>query len=134
MMDAHETKSALNVENLENPVVQQFAEDLEKAYQQYTCKSDVVTRMTELLDLPVDDVKAEVDYLKQSYYRIRKQEAEFEKATYVSANETEEGFVASEDELEEEFKELLGRYKDKRSAVAQEKQRIKEENLAKKLQ
>lgn len=134
MMDAHETKSALNVEDLETPVVQQFAEDLEKAYQQYTCKSDVVTRMTELLDLPVDDVKAEVDYLKQSYYRIRKQEAELEKTAYVSANETEEGFVASEDELEEEFKELLARYKNNRAAVAQEKQRIKEENLAKKLQ
>ncbi|MGL5317774.1 MAG: DUF349 domain-containing protein [Bacteroidales bacterium] len=134
MMDAHETKSALNVENLQNSVVQQLAEDVEKAYQQYTCKSEVITRMTELLDLPVDDVKAEVDYLKQSYYRIRKQEAEFQKSAYVTENNTEEGFILSEDELEEDFKELLARYKNNRATVAQEKQRVKEENLAKKLQ
>ena len=133
-MDAHETKSALNVEDLENSVVQPLAEDLEKTYQQYTSKSDVINRMTALLDMSVEDVKAEVDYLKQSYYRLRKLEVETEKGSFVSNNETEEGFIPTPDELEEDFKNLLNLYKDKRSAVVQEKQRIKEENLAKKLQ
>lgn len=133
MMDAQETKDILLDENLDSSLDQQSAVDVEVAFEQYATKSEVINRMNTLLAENIEKAKSEIDYLKQCYYKMRKQEVEEERAKFVEESGSEADFNPQKDETEEVFKELLNQFKEKRALLLKEKQQIKEDNLARKL-
>lgn len=77
--------------------------------------------------------RAEVDALKQAFYKLRLAEIDALKAKFVEDGGVEEDFLAGTDALEEEAKVLFNAIKDKRAKAIAEGEKEKEDNLAKKL-
>lgn len=119
-----ETETTERLDPLATEEVKEFAFD-------NLSKEAIVERLKELVEQADDSSKAEVDALKQAYYKLRRIEVEELKKSH----EAEEGveFLAPEDPLENELKQLILAYKEKRASVLAEEDRIKNENYAKKL-
>ena len=97
-------------------------------------KEEIIEKLKELIVLPVEEVKDSVEELKQSFYKIRKQEVEEARKLFVEEGGTEETFVVEPDETEETFKTLLNSFKEKKAALLADQQKIRETNLKEKLQ
>ncbi|NDV58347.1 DUF349 domain-containing protein [Bacteroides sp. 519] len=77
--------------------------------------------------------KQELDSLKQNFYKLHNAEVEAAKKAFVEAGGVEEEFIPTADELEVEFKKVLTAIKEKRSQLAADLEKQKEENLTQKL-
>jgi len=97
-------------------------------------KEEIIEKLKELIEQPVEEIKETVEELKQSFYKIKKAELDDLRKLFVEEGGAEEDFVTPADEKEEELKTLLNSYKEKKAALMAEQQRIREENLALKLQ
>lgn len=132
-MNAQDAPQLQPAEEGANTMVQPVAEDTNAVT--FATRNEVLKQVKELLERPLDEVKSEVEAMKQHYYKLRKQEVDAARAAYLTANEgSEEGFEAEVDELEEEFKELLNTYKERKATLIEERQRLRETNLAAKRQ
>jgi hypothetical protein len=96
-------------------------------------KEEIIEKLKQLIEQPVEEVKDAIEELKQSFYKIRKQEVEESRKQFIEAEGAEEDFAPVPDQLEETFKTLLNSFKEKKSALMAEQQRIREENLIEKL-
>lgn len=97
--------------------------------EQKLTKVQVVEKM-QLLAQSDDEVsRAEVDALKQAFYKIHLAEVEVAKRAYIEAGGDAETFVAPKDELEEAFKQAMSIVKGKRSEANAELEKQKELNL-----
>jgi len=93
-------------------------------------REQIVERLGIIVDLPVkEQVKAEIDALKQSFYKQKRAEIEVVKKAFIENGGEEAEFVAPEDSLEESFKEKLQASREKRASLAAEGEKVKEENL-----
>ena len=72
--------------------------------------------------------------LKQTFYKLHKAEQEAARKAFEEQGGKPEEFVPAADPLENKFKEIMSSIKEKRSEMAAEAEREKEDNLAKKLQ
>ena len=72
--------------------------------------------------------------LKQTFYKLHKAEQEAARKAFEEQSGKPEEFVPAADPLENKFKEIMSSIKEKRSEMAAEAEREKEDNLAKKLQ
>ena len=72
--------------------------------------------------------------LKQTFYKLHKAEQEAARKAFEEQGGKPEEFVPAADSLENKFKEIMSSIKEKRSEMAAEAEREKEDNLAKKLQ
>ena len=97
-------------------------------------KEEILNKLAELVNNAAEIARADVETLKQAYYKIRRNEVEEEKAAFLENGGEENDFVASEDETENKIKDLLSTYKEKRAALLAEEERIKNENYTLKLQ
>ena len=97
-------------------------------------KEEILNKLAELVNNAAEIARADVETLKQAYYKIRLNEVEEEKAAFLENGGEEKDFVASEDETENKIKDLLSTYKEKRAALLAEEERIKNENYTLKLQ
>ena len=97
-------------------------------------KEEILNKLAELVNNAAEIARADVETLKQAYYKIRRNEVEEEKAAFLQNGGEEKDFVASEDETENKIKDLLSTYKEKRAALLAEEERIKNENYTLKLQ
>ena len=104
----------------------------EPKFEEKYSKKEIIERLQELLDKSVEEVREEIDWLKQNYYRLRKAEIEKQRAAFEKEVEEGQTFAPEEDELEEALKKLLNAYKEKRAQFVQLQERIKEENLERK--
>lgn len=96
-------------------------------------REQIVERIKELLDMPVEDVKDEIDALKQQYYKLRKSEIEEVHRAYEEKAEEDKGdFQIPVDSLEETLKALLNSYKEKKAAYIEQQEKEKQDNLARK--
>ena len=94
-------------------------------------KSRILERLTEIVHLNINEsIKNEIEACKQAFYKIRKTEVEEAEKAFVAGGGTEEDFTPEPDESEEKLKELLSIYRDKRTSLAAEAEKIKENNLA----
>ncbi|NDV67317.1 DUF349 domain-containing protein [Dysgonomonas sp. 25] len=93
--------------------------------------------LEKLKDFTVPDAavpsRAEVEALKQAFYRIRSKETEEEKAKYIADGNEEESFTPSADPKDDVLKTYLGEIKAKRARQMAEEESQKEENYQKKL-
>ncbi len=96
-------------------------------------KEEIIEKLKELIEQPVEEVKDLVEDLKQNFYKIQKQETEELRKKFLEEGGAEEDFLPAPDEREETFKGLLNSFREKKAAFAAEQQRIREENLQEKL-
>ncbi len=105
--------------------VNDFAEQSDKL-----SKEQIVERLGAVVDQPANEkVKAEIDALKQSFYKQKRVETEAAKKAFIENGGEEAEFVAPNDELEDSFKEKLQAFREKRALLAAESEKVKEKNL-----
>lgn len=134
MTDALDTNISLSSENSENSEIrtQQPENTQDTRKKDFTNREELIAYLTEIVALPIENVKDEVDTLKQLYYKLRKQEVEAARTLFLEEGNAEADFVAPSDNMEETLKDLLNDFKAKRVAANEERERIKEENLRRK--
>ncbi len=97
-------------------------------------REEIVETLRKLVEGPVEEVKEEVDELKQAYYKQKKLEIEEARSAFVAAGNPESEFVPAPDELEETLKSLLAVFREKKAEYTASLEKQKEENLARKQQ
>ncbi len=96
-------------------------------------KEEIIARMVELSEKPAAEVAREdVNRLKVQFYGVRHEETGAEKAAYVEANGSDEGFTPAEDPAEEQFKAAYNKIKENKAALAAEQEAERAANLARK--
>ena len=96
-------------------------------------REQIVARIKALLESPVEEIKDEVEALKQQYYKTRKGEIEAAHKLYEETPEEERGdFQIPLDEWEEELKKLMNDFKEKKTAYIEQLEKEKEANLLRK--
>lgn len=136
-MEVNETNRPLTeapVENIAEASVP-TVETTEKAtYAPKQTKEEVIERLSEIDNDACNADKQEIDLLKQTFYKLHKAEQEVARKAFEEQGGKPEEFVPAADPLENKFKEIMSSIKEKRSEMAAEAEREKEDNLAKKLQ
>ena len=147
MMDSHDTnqplkqgeleeeKKAVEVseEITETPAEETIVEKPTENASKLSTKEEVLLRLKEVAQDAENANKQELDGLKQTFYKIHNAEIEAAKKTFVENGGAEEEVIAQPSSVEEEFKSLMAAIKEKRSALAAEIEKQKEENLQVKL-
>ena len=96
-------------------------------------REQIVEQIKTLLERPVEEVKDEIDALKQQYYKLRKNEIEEAHRAYNEKPEEERGeFQIPFDTFEETLKALLIVYKEKKAAFLENQEKEKQQNLERK--
>lgn len=98
-------------------------------------KKELIETLQSLIEQEVDQVKDQIESIKQLYYKKIKVEIEELKKAYAEANEGDEDeFIAPKDENEELFKSLLNQFRLKKASVQAKIEKEKESNLIAKQQ
>ena len=96
-------------------------------------KSDILNRLKTLASDVKNASKAEIDSLKQAFYKLHNAEQEAAKQLYIENGGAPEAFVPQPDTAEEEFKSVMSVIKEKRNEIAAEEEKQKEMNYQVKL-
>ena len=97
-------------------------------------KDEILSKLRNLVDEPVNAVRDEIDSLKQAYYKIRKTEIEELKKNFIEQGGNVKDFTVPEDKYEALLKDLMNTFKEKRAALAAEEEKLKTANYEAKLQ
>ena len=97
------------------------------------CKEEVIARLQEINQQEAPADKAELDSLKQLFYRLRNAEVEAARKAFEENGGNPEAFVSPKDEFEAQFKESMGSIKEKLNVLKAEEEQEKQDNLEKKL-
>lgn len=97
-------------------------------------RQQIVERLETLINSSVEEVKDEIEYLKQCYYKLRKQEVESEKARHNADTQydADTEFVPASDVFEERLKNALQVYKEKKARFLAELEELRAKNLERK--
>ena len=136
-MEVNETNRPLTeapVENIAEASVPTVETTEKAAYAPKQTKEEVIERLSEIDNDACNADKQEIDLLKQTFYKLHKAEQEAARKAFEEQGGKPEEFVPAADPLENKFKEIMSSIKEKRSELAAEAEREKEDNLAKKLQ
>ena len=136
-MEVNETNRPLTeapVENIAETSVPTVETTEKAAYAPKQTKEEVIERLAEIDNDACNADKQEIDLLKQTFYKLHKAEQEAARKAFEEQGGKPEEFVPAADPLENKFKEIMSSIKEKRSEMAAEAEREKEDNLAKKLQ
>ena len=96
-------------------------------------KEEVIARLQVINQQEEPADKAELDVLKQTFYRLRNAEVEAARKSYEENNGNLDAFTYPKDELELQFKEIMSSIKEKLNAIKAEEEQEKQNNLEKKL-
>ena len=136
-MEVNETNRPLTeapVENIAEASVPTVETTEKAAYAPKQTKEEVIERLSEIDNDACNADKQEIDLLKQTFYKLHKAEQEAARKAFEEQGGKPEEFVPATDPLENKFKEIMSSIKEKRSEMAAEAEREKEDNLANKLQ
>jgi len=95
---------------------------------------ELMEALKNCLNKQVEEVKNDVENIKQAFYRNHRAEVENQKKLFLENGGAEEDFVPKSDELEETFKSLLKEFRDKKTEHLAKIEKEKQENLLKKQQ
>ena len=135
-MEVNETNRPLTEVPAENPAETSVptVEQTEKpAYAPKQTQEEVIERLTEINKDACNADKQEIDYLKQTFYKLHKAEQDAARKAFIDGGGNPDDFVPAPDPWETRFKEIMSSIKEKRSIMAAEQEQEKEENLQKKL-
>lgn len=93
---------------------------------------ELLNVLKELLSKKIDDIKEEVEHIKQLFYKKLKTEMEEQKKLFVENGGEEADFKAVKDGLDEELKSLINDYKTKKASLSAKIEAEKEQNLLEK--
>ena len=96
-------------------------------------KEEVIARLQAINQQEEPADKAELDALKQTFYRLRNAEVEAARKSFEENGGNPEAFTSPKDELEQQFKEIMGSIKEKLNALKAEEEQERQNNLEKKL-
>ncbi len=136
-MDSNETNHLLSdntaAEAVENVVVSPVAtEEASLTYVPKQTKEEVIERLKEMGESSEEVDKAELDLLKQVFYKLHKAEVEAARTAFIEAGGNPEEFVPEQQDTETRFKEAMNVIKEKKNAEKAEEEKEKAENLEKK--
>lgn len=118
----------------ETPAEEQAMEStVETAPAQKLTKEEVIARLKDIASDVESVTKAEIDGLKQTFYKLHNAEQEAARKKFAEAGGTPEDYVPTPDPLEEEMKNAMSVIKNKRNELAAEVEKQKEMNLQVKL-
>lgn len=118
----------------ETPAEEQAMEStVETAPAQKLTKEEVIARLKEIAGDVESVTKAEIDGLKQTFYKLHNAEQEAARKKFAEAGGAPEDYVPTPDPLEEEMKNAMSVIKNKRNELATEVEKQKEMNLQVKL-
>lgn len=146
-MDTHDTNQPLNQGELEEekktievteeatetPVEEISAEKQTEPAPKVQTKKEVLNRLNELAQDAENASKQELDGLKQTFYKLHNAEQEAARKAFIENGGAAEDFTPQPDAIEITFKETMASIKEKRSALANELEKQKEDNLQVKL-
>lgn len=101
-------------------------------HRHYSSKKEIVARVVALADSEDTPEKAEVDYLKTTFYKFHFAEREAQQKAFLDAGGDPEKYQIVPDEDEEMFKAKMSIIKAKRQKAFLEQEAVKQENLKKK--
>ncbi len=96
-------------------------------------KKEVLHRAKEIAGSEEGSDRQELDTLKQLFYKYRKAELAAEREAFLATGAEPETFVPQIDPSEEEFKQAMQAIRQRRAEQQAEQDRIKQENLTRKL-
>ncbi|MBQ0049384.1 MAG: DUF349 domain-containing protein [Bacteroidales bacterium] len=96
-------------------------------------KEEVLARAQEIAASEEGSDRQELDTLKQLFYKYRKAELLAERQAFIEAGGEAEQFMPAIDATEETFKEAMQTIRQRRAEQQAEQERIKQENLKRKL-
>lgn len=96
-------------------------------------KEEVLARAQEIAASEEGSDRQELDTLKQLFYKYRKAELLAERQAFIEAGGEAEQFMPAIDPAEETFKEAMQTIRQRRAEQQAEQERIKQENLKRKL-
>lgn len=136
-MEVNETNRPLTeiqeneTENLV-PTVDQTTDNVK--YEPKQTKEEVIQRLKEINNNACEAEKQEIDFLKQTFYKLHKAEQEANRKTFIESGGDANSFVPTTDPLEAELKSVLAEIKEKRNSMIAAIEKEKEENLQKKME
>lgn len=96
-------------------------------------KDEVLEKLKDFLAKEEVPLRAEVENLKQIFYKLRSKEIEDEKRKFIEEGNEEDDFIPIPDPKDEVLKTYLNEIKDKRANQILVEERLREENYQKKL-
>ena len=96
-------------------------------------KAEILEKLKQLAADVENAKKAEIDSLKQAFYKLHNAEQEAAKQQFIEKGGAAEEFVSQHDSAEDEFKKAMSVIKEKRNELAAEQEKQKELNYQVKL-
>lgn len=96
-------------------------------------KTEILAKMKKIAEDVTKASKAEIDTLKQNFYRLHNSEVEAAKRAFLEGGGNVEDFVPTPDPEEAAFKEVLGVVKEQRNKLNAEEEKEREKNYQVKL-
>ncbi len=124
------TEEQVNVSETLVPTVEQTTENVK--YESKKTKEEVIQRLKEINENACEVDKQEIDFLKQTFYKLHKIEQEANRKAFIESGGDVNTFVPSVDPLEADLKSILLEIKEKRNSMIAALEKEKEENLQKK--
>jgi hypothetical protein len=94
--------------------------------------NELIEVLKDIVVKDVEEVKDDVENIKQIFYKKRKVEIEEFKKAYLEEGGEEESFTPVKSEIEESFKVILNEFRSKKSALTAQIEKEKEKNLQEK--
>lgn len=98
----------------------------------YANRQEIIDRLSVIANEATEQAKAEINYLKMLYYKIRQQEVDAELQKFINDNGDPAAYESKIDDLEPKLKELLAVQKEARAVMVEARNKEMAENLAKK--
>lgn len=98
----------------------------------YANRQEIINRLSVIANEATEQAKAEINYLKMLYYKIRQQEVDAELQKFINDNGDPAAYESKTDDLEPKLKELLAVQKEARAVMVEARNKEMAENLAKK--
>lgn len=118
----------------QQPAVENVSEESSSTTAGKLTKEEILEKLTEAVNEPVESSRGDAESLKQAYYKLRRSEVDELKKAFIENGGEEADFTAPVDEAEDKIKDLLNVYRQKRAAVLAEEKQQKTANYALKLQ
>ena len=96
-------------------------------------KAEILERLKAIAEQVEETAKAEIDNLKQAFYKLHNAQQEAAKREFIENGGSTDAYSPQPDPLEEEFKQVMSVIKEKRNAANAELEQQKEMNLQVKL-
>ena len=95
-------------------------------------QEEIIARVEELLELPVEETMREASDLKSAFYALNHQKLEQQKLEHRELGANMEDFVPVANPLEETFKELFSKYRDNKAKFLHQKEEAEKKNYKEK--